>query len=266
MEPELPLCKLCQQHPADKKNSHIIPKFLAKGLYDLTSPRHSLMLQKQDAKWRKMQDTPKEDHIFCTACEKRFGVIETYFSNRFSELYAFPDHPDKFSINPGGALLTWEKLPPALFNLFIYSIIWRCSASLLYDFQSFQLSKVVEEVLRKILDDSLCSKQTDLLKNLPDKTSFPPYHICMMKPRIKTSPPGGLYSVYSYNENYHLLMLVDFSIFFFVTEKDMDPRTKMFSNLNYKKAVTGLLPNDFWGLFNKILYKQIMDNYNKKTA
>ncbi len=145
------------------------------------------------------------------------------------------------------------ETPPALFNLFIYSIIWRCSASSLYDYQSLQLNKDVEEVLRKILDDSLYGKQSDLLKNLPNKSSLTPYHICMMKPRVKTSPPGGLYSVYSYNENYHMLMLVDFSIFFFVTEKDLDPRTKMFSNLNHMKAVTGLLPNDFWVLFNQFL-------------
>lgn len=41
-------CKLCENEAADKENSHIIPKFLSKGLFENTKPRHSLELKKME--------------------------------------------------------------------------------------------------------------------------------------------------------------------------------------------------------------------------
>lgn len=265
MKQEEPICKLCRQQPADKENSHIIPKFLAKSLYDLSSPRHSLALHKT-GHWEKRQDTPKEDHIFCSICEKRFEVLETYFSKRMQEFYAFALYPEKFTVNSGGGLLTWKKVSPVLFRLFVYSVVWRCSMSSIYDFNSFQLSGTVEENLRSILHQNLYASQTELLNNLPDLATLPTYHICMMKPVRKTTPPGGMYSVYSYNENLHLLMLVDFLFFFITDDKAIDPKMKTFSNNYYPEVVSGLLRNDHWEGFNRHLYQQMMDHINRKSA
>ncbi len=41
------ICELCKVKYADKKNSHIIPKFLGKGLFADTAPRHSISISKE---------------------------------------------------------------------------------------------------------------------------------------------------------------------------------------------------------------------------
>lgn len=70
------ICKLCLEKEADQANSHIIPKFLGKNLFVEIKPRHSL-LYSSDGNLRKVQDTPKEDNIFCENCEKGFSLYET---------------------------------------------------------------------------------------------------------------------------------------------------------------------------------------------
>jgi hypothetical protein len=68
-------CTLCKINIANKKNSHIIPKFLCKGLFT-THSRHTLVINR-NGKTQKRQDTPKESYIFCVVCEKRMEVLET---------------------------------------------------------------------------------------------------------------------------------------------------------------------------------------------
>lgn len=74
-----PTCKLCKNNSADKDNSHIIPKFMSKRLFDGIKPRYSVAIGK-NGKQQKLQDTPKESKILCTSCEARLEKLETYFA------------------------------------------------------------------------------------------------------------------------------------------------------------------------------------------
>jgi hypothetical protein len=254
MQIPLPLCSLCQVNPADKANSHIIPKFLGKGLFDLSSPRHTTVVHKT-GKVEKTQDTPKQDNFLCTSCEKRFEILETYFSRRMRELHAFSRHPDKFELH--GALLKWKALSPVIFRLFMYSIIWRVSASSRHEFGTCKLFPAVAEDLRLFLDEHLKPNQPDLLNHIKTVTSYPAYHISLMKPEHKTIPPGGLFAAHSLHEHSHLLMLVDFTFFFITSDDALVPEMKAFSSNFYTEVVIGLLRNDHWIEFNQKLYNQM---------
>jgi hypothetical protein len=258
MQTPLPLCSLCQVNPADKTNSHIIPKFFAKGLFDLSNPRHTVVVLKT-GKVEKTQDTPKQDHLLCTRCEKRFEILETYFSRRIRELHGFNRHPDKFELC--GSLLKWKTLSPVIFRLFMYSIIWRVSASSRHEFGTCKLPVAVTEDLRSFLNEHLKPSQPDLLNHIKTVDSHPAYHICLMKPQHKTTPPGGLFAAHSYNENLHLLMLVDFTFFFITDDNAIATEMKVFSNNYSKEVIIGLLRNDHWILFNQKLYNEVTAQY-----
>src|SRR3989344_2220131 len=91
----VPMCNLCKSKLADKKNSHIIPKFLCTGLFESTTPRYSVMISK-NGKSRKIQDTPKENHILCTTCEKRIEILETHFARVILGIHNFTETPNDF--------------------------------------------------------------------------------------------------------------------------------------------------------------------------
>lgn len=78
-------CRLCKDRVADKSNSHLIPKFMCKRLFEDTKPRHTVSLSKNGIQ-TKIQDVPKENYILCSFCEKRFEKLETYFSRVFMEI------------------------------------------------------------------------------------------------------------------------------------------------------------------------------------
>ena len=87
-----PPCKLCLERPADQKSSHIIPKFMCKGLFEETKPRHALSVTR-DGKSRKIQDIFKEDYILCNHCEKRIGILETHFARIIEEIHSYANFP-----------------------------------------------------------------------------------------------------------------------------------------------------------------------------
>lgn len=81
----MPNCNLCLNREADQKNSHIIPKFLSKRLFESTKPRHSIEVSEK-GRTTKIQDIPKEDFLLCKFCEKRLGHLETYMAKRSPQL------------------------------------------------------------------------------------------------------------------------------------------------------------------------------------
>src|SRR5690606_26727093 len=129
-------CKLCKDEVANKPNSHIIPKFMSKRLFESTKPRHTLQINR-DGKQVILQDTPKENNILCHSCEKRFEVVETYFSRVLIDINSLTSAKWKYTISNHyqNEIIVCDDLQPTLFKLFIYSIIWRCSISSLFLFE-----------------------------------------------------------------------------------------------------------------------------------
>ena len=96
------VCNLCQNRVADKPNSHILSKFLGIPLFDVSKDRHAVSVRK-NGKRRKVQDTPKEDFILCTSCEKRIEIMETYFARILSRTDNYKRLTSEFEIDSIGA-------------------------------------------------------------------------------------------------------------------------------------------------------------------
>ena len=90
-------CLLCQIREANKKNSHIFPKFFTKRLFSNDEKKSMLAIYK-DGRQSRIQKIPKEDYIFCDLCEKRFAILETYCSNNFLNIFHAKELKCKFPL------------------------------------------------------------------------------------------------------------------------------------------------------------------------
>src|SRR5687767_11238017 len=213
-------CHLCKSKPALKKNSHIISKFLCKGLFESINPRHILAISKKSIK--KVQDTPKENFILCVSCEKRIEILETCFAKIIGEINNYLSYPKKFNrINQGYIeYIDCKEIHPVLYKLFIYSLVWRASISNLVSFQRFKLPEHSEEELRQFLNTNLTTRKTELVASLSNIKQIPEYHSCLIKPKVKSR---GIFTAYNANKSLHLLLLVDFGLLFYTDENSISP-------------------------------------------
>lgn len=171
------LCKLCKNNPADKENSHIITKFLGKPLFDKDGHKYAWRVGRNGMK-KPVQDTPKEDFILCTSCEKRMANVETYFARILSRIDNYKRLTAEFEIEFIGTeqCIICKDIHPTLFKLFVYSLVWRASISSLAEFQHFCLPVIDEEKIGGFLDKNLRIEHTDLMNSLDQITDLPLYH------------------------------------------------------------------------------------------
>lgn len=256
-------CNLCKTRPANKTNSHIIPKFLCKGLFEFTKPRHSITIGK-NGKSRKVQDTPKEDNILCDLCEKRIEIIETHFAGVIKNINNFSSLPNEFDFINGinqPQYIECKNIHPTLFKLFIYSLIWRASISSLVNFKKYKVPEIIEEELRVFLNVNLMKSKKSLLDLLEDITDIPMYDNCFIKPIIKSR---GIFTAYNLSASRHLLLIVDFGIFFFSEENLIDPILKIVSNKQNEKVLIGLGESSAWTTLNQTVLRLMLDQKNNK--
>lgn len=258
----LKACNLCKIEIANKDNSHIIPKFMCKGLFEDTKPRHSLYINNK-GKGKKIQDTPKENKILCKNCEKRIEIIETYFSRKIIDINNYKNLKEYFEIEKisDQEFLICKSITTNAFKLFIYSIIWRASISNLLEFLNFKINNNVEEEIRIFLDNNLKFSYKELLENFDKIELVPNYDFCVFKPISKSKDSRGIFTSYNTSQYSHLIMIVDFAIYFLSNELKADNTFKYFSNKQNENVIIALAEISKWNELNKtIVYKMLKKN------
>jgi hypothetical protein len=253
------VCRLCRSNKADKKNSHLVPKFLTKSVFAQVPHRATTELR-NDGRLINLQDTPKEDHLLCENCEKRIEVVETQFAPVINQIHGFTSFSDKFIHVTEGQkeYLKCPEVHPTMFKLFVYSIIWRLSVSESDFAAKIKLLPRDEETIRGFLHDNLFNNRTDFLNNLDNpKGSVPVFHLCLIKPKIKTDPPGGILSAYSYHSGLHHLGLVDFILLIISDNEKLQPVLAEISNKQNEVVIVGLCDNQIWRDYNEDLVHQM---------
>jgi hypothetical protein len=253
---EHPLCRLCVQNEADKRNSHIIPKFLLKGLFEFTKPRHTVSIDRS-GKERTLQDTPKEDHILCAQCEKRFAVLETYFARIFESVHNYSNAPNEFKVKTLGVqkYLECVNIHPALFKLFICSLIWRASISKAL---KLKLPASAEEDLRTFLNDNAKLKKEDLIKSTPNIIKLPIYHFIVIKPEETNVNTRGVFTSYNLSEESCIMFLVRFVIVFYWNESEIDVAISAFSNKQNEIVKLSLAQPERWQEINQLVVSKLL--------
>lgn len=259
------ICNLCKLKIADKSNSHIIPKFMCKGLFEKAKPRHSIAINNK-GKSKNIQDTPKENHILCSNCEKRIEIIETYFARKIIDIHNYNNLKNNFEVKKisNQEYLSCETINPKAFKLFIYSIIWRTSISNLNEFMKFKIEESIEEEIRIFLNSNLKITHKELVDNFEKIVLTPKYDFCIFKPVIKSNLSRGIFTTYNTSENSHIMLIVDFAIYFFTSDENIDDTFKYFSNSQNEKVLIPLAEIEKWNELNKIIVYQMLENKSSR--
>jgi hypothetical protein len=255
------ICPLCKTNPADKRNSHIIPKFLGKPLFEKVKPRHSLQVDR-GGKTKKIQDIPKEDFLICQTCEKKFEILETYFSKKLVGLRDYSNRKTQFEISQVGPnkLLNCLDLNPFLFKLFYFSLIWRLSITSNPLFKNFKLPKDIESEIGTFLDRNLFVKHQELLDNFDLIRQYPDYHLIAYKPEVGNKTFAGILTAFRLSEDHYGIFTSDMILFFYLNDKQIDKLSEFISNKE-KDIVKFVLANsDQWKKIGSAVVKHRLLN------
>ncbi|MCK4421505.1 hypothetical protein KAW48_06880 [candidate division WOR-3 bacterium] len=142
-------CALCHQ---DKKlcNSHIIPEFFYKPLYDKKHRLNVIPLSKEEK--RRYEQKGLRESLLCKECEEQLSKYEKYasqFLNGGTGFYITNGNPIKIEG------IDYEK-----FKLFQLSLLFRASVSNLGFFENIDLGPH-EEKIRKMLINENPGKKSD---------------------------------------------------------------------------------------------------------
>ncbi|WP_271783522.1 hypothetical protein [Aquimarina algiphila] len=170
-------CLLCNENPADKKGSHIVPHFLSKRIDNeegetgrdkemgfVITPKQTtsyfgraVLPEKLEEVYGEITDELIEnnnidgfvDNYFCTNCESNLSVIESEYANTLNQK---PEIDQVYESSTSGfvAFLFWT------------SIIWRLS---IQDDSGFKLKLKEEKRLNRILKKYLKNNLTEIKPN-----------------------------------------------------------------------------------------------------
>lgn len=244
-------CKLCLKNPADQNNSHIIPKFMGKRLFENIKPRHSVQID-IGGKFDKIQDTPKEDNILCKVCEKRFAILEHYFSLKLISIHNHSNQKDKFKIHSDGTNNTLEclNIKKEALMLFNYSLIWKVSISSVYAFLKMKMPNSAEESIRKFLDDNLKNTHSELLQNFNQINNVPEFDCFTFKCNATNEFTRGIFTAYEFAENSFGVFLVDIIVFLYIEKEIVPEDFSIIKNISTKNALISLATPKEWKFLN----------------
>lgn len=255
------VCPLCKSNPADKKNCHIIPKFLGRPLFEKVKSRHSLQVDR-GGKTKKIQDIPKEDFLICQTCEKRFGILETYFSKKLIGLRDYSNRKTQFEISQVGPnkLLYCLDLNPFLFKLFCFSIIWRLSITHNPLFKNFKLTENIESEIASFLDKNLFQKHKELLDNFDLIQKYPEYNMIAYKPEEGNRNFIGILTAFKMSEDHYGIFTSDMILFFYLNDNQIDQLSKFISNKEKDKVKFVLANSEQWKNIGSAIVKHRLLN------
>ncbi|MBE98884.1 MAG: hypothetical protein CMP77_02760 [Flavobacterium sp.] len=248
-------CRICQINNADKKNSHIIPKFLSRDLFN--SPLGNFAIQiDNNGNNRKIQSTAKQDYIFCTNCEHRLEILETNVSRIFKKLRQYDNFKNDFTLKYKVTQAYLElETNPNIFKLFIYSLIYRCSISNNIANKNFKLPDDIESKIRILLHKDL-PYTSHCLANIFNDIEYSKYDFCLIKPERKNLGYSGMYCTFQYNPGGYIIVVNDFILFFHIDES-LDRTLKIYSNKCSNKIIITLSDDQRWFLLNKLIIEKL---------
>jgi len=136
-------CKLCLSEK-ELKNSHIIPEFVYKTMYD---KKHRFFEINESKKIdNKMLQKGVREKLLCGECEQIFSKNESYASlllNGGVELLVKPEPP----------VIHFQNIDYVKFKLFALSILWRAGVANHKAFSSVQLGQHENILRERLLND-----------------------------------------------------------------------------------------------------------------
>ncbi|PTB92934.1 hypothetical protein C9994_13460 [Marivirga lumbricoides] len=249
------ICLLCQTEKATKTNSHIVPKFMSKGILGNEGPRQGFTIStgEPEKKPEKGQDTSKESYILCLGCEDYLQVLETYIAEHLHKRILNPKFNSDFTydVNPGNVhYAVCNNLNLLITRLFFMSIYWRCSITSVSPFTNFEIDEA--ELLREILVTHKTQNLQELLDAPEDQYSnnIPLVVLRSMKGEDQTS--NFLYATKS-NDGTYVLTLNEYITFFAPEETTATKRFDFLTNRGNNPFVIIAAQDQLWSSFKQMI-------------
>lgn len=262
-------CLLCKTHLATKKNSHIVPKFWVKDMLITDDNQREGWLISTTPKnlnktGQKVQDSPKQDYLFCPACEGKFGVLERYtanhFYNRFRDPAAAQDFPITRNQRPETDFITALKVDTIMFKLFMYSIIWRASISTDQVFKNFKLPGETEERLRELLHTFVMETEPATMAYIQQHaTEFPHLPMNVITTEVAMNATANMVQPFIDPTVGNVLLFANEFIVIFYPDWNAPRQGGQAYNLADSPLTISVLSQQEWNQYHKALIKHIVD-------
>jgi hypothetical protein len=138
------VCALCKNN-ADLQNSHIIPEFFYKLVYD-KKPKRFRIMSANPAEPDRFEQKGLREYLLCRDCEQKLNRWETYAKS------AFVDGRGIEVVYHSDAV-AFQKLEYMTFKLFQLSLLWRMSVSSLDFFKAVCLGPHEERIRLALLKE-----------------------------------------------------------------------------------------------------------------
>lgn len=145
------VCALCKTN-GKLQNSHIIPEFFYKLVYD-PNPRRFRVISAIVSEPERYGQKGLRERLLCKDCEQKLGRWENYAKKSFVD-------GQGLQITQQNATVFLSNLDYKLFKLFLLSLLWRMSVSTLDFFKEVRLGPYEEKIrLALVNEDPLRPEQ-----------------------------------------------------------------------------------------------------------
>lgn len=138
------VCALCRTN-GELQNSHIIPEFFYKLVYD-PNPRRFRVISAIVSEPERYGQKGLRELLLCKDCEQKLGRWENYAKKSFVD-------GQGLQITQQNATVVLSNLDYTLFKLFLLSLLWRMSVSKLDFFKEVRLGPYEEKIRLALLND-----------------------------------------------------------------------------------------------------------------
>lgn len=252
-------CKLCLKREANKKGSHVIPHFLIKSMVnegedkkardkevsfrigtaftDFHFGRNVLPEKIQEVLGRELSEeeiSTNENHFvvdyfLCSTCEDRFGLIETYYSEKSR---SFKVH---------GRIKT-NYVDSRISLLFWYSILWRISVTKIL---GVKLKPGEEKGIRNLLNTCLGESKNELVEkigkfeNLIKRFGY----IILNLEEVHLEKGGTYVTIHPFHRRPYCVIINDYVVFFYLKSSHFKSVEQSF--FSYEKHLKKELMNPY---------------------
>jgi hypothetical protein len=254
----------------------------------LISP-HTLKNFRKDTKAQEII----EDYILCRACETRLSFVESYISEEFTNKFRKENYSQNFPVTALGSINYWtlNRVHEKIFDLFIYSLLWRASISNTTLFQEFKLPQRLENEFQRVLDDLLPPrldyrgirmKIKDWIRELEKSNLFPKFKYLMLSVENLEEASGDFVFFHPEHKKPFELVLNEWILYFDLSAKENNDNdffgflseynTEDIQNLTGAKIRIGQVGTNKWLKMKNLLIqkfkeqklKNLRDYFTKK--
>jgi hypothetical protein len=137
------ICRLCLEEK-DLRNSHIIPEFFYRPLYD---EKHRINTLISDKEILEYHQKGVRERLLCDDCEQQIGKYENYVRKMFYGGVALD-----FPVNPSEIII--KNVIYESFKLFQLSLLWRASISSHWFFKFVNIGPYEEKIRQMLLNEN----------------------------------------------------------------------------------------------------------------